>query len=42
MEQRLPKRSEVPEQLTWRLEDIYETEDAWAFTKACRVRKKGG
>ena len=29
MEQRLPKRSEVPEQLTWRLEDIYETEDAW-------------
>ena len=29
MEQRLPKRSEVSEKLTWRLEDIYETEEAW-------------
>ncbi|MBQ7534077.1 MAG: oligoendopeptidase F family protein [Stomatobaculum sp.] len=29
MKQRLPKRSEVPAELTWRLEDIYETEEAW-------------
>ena len=29
MEERLPKRSEVPEELTWRLEDIYETEEAF-------------
>ena len=29
MEERLPKRSEVPEALTWRLEDIYETEEAF-------------
>ncbi len=29
MEQRLPKRSEVPGELTWRLEDIYETDEAW-------------
>lgn len=29
MEQRLPKRSEVPVELTWRLEDIYADEKAW-------------
>ena len=29
MEERLPKRSEVPEALTWRLEDIYETEESF-------------
>ena len=29
MEERLPKRSEVPEALTWRLEDIYGTEEAF-------------
>ena len=52
MEQRLPKRSEVPEQLTWRLEDIYETEDAWeadlkkslelAEQLACRAGQAAG
>ena len=30
MEQKLPKRSEVPVELTWRLEDIYADEAAWA------------
>ncbi|MGE8205228.1 oligoendopeptidase F [Heyndrickxia sp. NPDC080065] len=25
----LPNRNEVPEELTWRLEDIFETDDAW-------------
>ena len=29
MEEKLPKRSEVPEELTWRLEDIYENTEAW-------------
>ncbi|MBQ5951948.1 MAG: oligoendopeptidase F [Lachnospiraceae bacterium] len=29
MEQKLPKRSEVSEELTWRLEDIYATEADW-------------
>ena len=29
MEERLPKRSEVPEELTWRLEDIYADTSAW-------------
>ena len=29
MEQKLPKRSEVPVELTWRLEDIYADEAAW-------------
>ena len=29
MEQSLPKRSEVPVSMTWRLEDIYETVDKW-------------
>ncbi|MCR4999526.1 MAG: oligoendopeptidase F, partial [Lachnospiraceae bacterium] len=29
MEQRLPKRSEVPVEMTWRLEDIYADEAAW-------------
>ncbi len=36
MEQRLPKRSEVPEEMTWRLEDIYQDQDAWeADLKRC-------
>lgn len=25
----LPKRSEIPEELTWKLEDIFATDDAW-------------
>ena len=29
MEERLPKRAEVPEELTWRLEDIYSDTEAW-------------
>jgi oligoendopeptidase F len=29
MQDRLPKRDEVPVELTWRLEDIYENEDKW-------------
>ena len=29
MEQKLPVRSQVPEELTWRLEDIYEDTAAW-------------
>ncbi|MCR4904324.1 MAG: oligoendopeptidase F [Butyrivibrio sp.] len=29
MEQKLPKRSEVPVELTWRLEDIYADEQLW-------------
>ena len=29
MENRLPKRNEVPEALTWRLEDIYPATAAW-------------
>ncbi len=29
MEQNLPKRNEVPEELTWRLEDIYEDKKSW-------------
>ena len=29
MEQKLPKRSEVPAELTWRLEDIYANETDW-------------
>ena len=29
MEQKLPKRQEVPEALTWRLEDIYADRRAW-------------
>ena len=29
MEERLPKRAEVPEELTWRLEDIYRDTEAW-------------
>ena len=28
-EERIPKRSEVPEEFKWRLEDIYATDDAW-------------
>ena len=29
MENKLPKRSEVPVEMTWRLTDIYETEELW-------------
>ena len=29
MQDRLPKRDEVPVELTWRLEDIFENEDKW-------------
>ncbi|MBR3403034.1 MAG: oligoendopeptidase F, partial [Parasporobacterium sp.] len=29
MDQRLPKRNEVAEELTWRLEDIYPDNEAW-------------
>ena len=29
MEERLPKRSEVPVEKTWRLEDIYADNAAW-------------
>ncbi len=29
MQEKLPKRSEVAEELTWRLEDIYADENAW-------------
>ena len=29
-EDRLRKRSEVPEELTWRLEDLFETDEAWS------------
>ncbi len=29
METRLPKRSEVPQELTWNLEDIYTSREAW-------------
>ena len=28
-EERIPKRSEVPEEYTWRLEDIYPTDEDW-------------
>ena len=28
-EERIPKRSEVPEEYKWRLEDIYESDEAW-------------
>ena len=28
--ERLPKRSEVPEELTWNLSDIFESDEAWA------------
>lgn len=28
-EERIPKRSEVPEEFRWKLEDIYATDDAW-------------
>ena len=29
-EERIPKRSEVPEQFKWALEDIYATDEKWA------------
>lgn len=29
-EERIPKRSEVPEQFKWALEDIYDTDEKWA------------
>ncbi|RCW69744.1 oligoendopeptidase F [Saliterribacillus persicus] len=29
MAKALPKREEIPENLTWKLEDIYETDNAW-------------
>ncbi len=29
MQEKLPKRNEVPKELTWRLEDIYETPKLW-------------
>ena len=29
MEQKLPVRNQVPEELTWKLEDIYEDTAAW-------------
>ncbi len=29
-EERIPKRSEVPEEFTWALEDIYPSDEAWA------------
>ena len=28
--ERLPKRSEVPAELTWNLGDIFESDEAWA------------
>lgn len=39
MEERLPKRSEVPEELTWRLEDIFPDTDAWEeeLKEACAL-----
>ena len=42
MEQSLPKRSEVPVSMTWRLEDIYETVDKWEedLEKANRLAEK--
>ena len=29
-EERIPQRSEVPEQFKWALEDIYATDEKWA------------
>ena len=29
MQNKLPKREEVPSELTWRLEDIYDDETKW-------------
>ena len=35
---RLPKRSEVPEEMTWNLADIFENDDAW-FTENDALKK---
>ena len=38
-EHRIPKRSEVPVEDTWAIEDLYPTDDAWEedlFRAACR------
>ena len=42
MEERLPKRSEVPEELTWRLEDIFPDTDAWEeeLKEACALAEQ--
>ena len=34
MEKNLPKRNEVPQEMTWRLGDIYENEEAWEAERA--------
>ena len=48
MNDRLPKREEMPEEMTWRLEDIYPDESLWeqelkeAKELAAQVRKHEG
>mgnify|MGYP002626057599 CR=1 FL=1 len=39
MEQKLPKRNEVPVELTWRLEDVYENKEAWEADLAAVERE---